>query len=336
MTDNPIKLQRIAIYGAGAIGGWLGARLAGTGCTVSAVARGRTLAALQRDGLRLQENGREHHWPVHASDEPAALGPQDMVIVAVKAPAMTEVAQKMAPLLASHTLVLTAMNGVPWWFLRHGFGGTLTDQPLQSVDPQGYIGRAIAPDHVLGCVVHASCSLQAPAVVRHNMGNRLIIGEPDASLSPRARALHALLQAAGFQAELTTHIQQEIWYKLWGNMTINPLSALTGATADKLLGDSLVRAFASRIMLEARDIGARLGIPMTETPEDRHAVTQKLGALKPSMLQDVEAGRPVEIDALLTAVCELGRLTGVATPHTDTLLGLARMHARQLGLYGND
>lgn len=333
MTDNPPRLQRVAIYGAGAIGGWLGARLAAAGCTVTAVARGQTLAALQRDGLRLQEDGQERRWPILASDNPAALGPQDMVVLAVKAPALVEVAQKMAPLLSPHTLVLTAMNGVPWWFLQHGFGGPMAGQPLRSVDPHGHIADAIAPRRVLGCVVHASCSLAAPAVVRHNVGNRLIIGEPDGRLSPRARALHALLQTAGFQAELTAGIQQEIWYKLWGNMTVNPLCALTGATADKLLDDTLVRAFMSRVMLEARDIGARLGIPITDSPEDRHAVTRQLGALRPSMLQDVDAGKAVEIDALLSAVRELGQLAGVATPDTDTLLGLSRVHARRLGLY---
>lgn len=328
--------EKIAIYGAGAIGGWMAARLAASGHAPTLVARGQTLAALRDNGLQLHEAGGHRAFRLPVTDQPADLGPQDLVIVAVKAVAMAEAARRIAPLLGPHTVVLTAMNGVPWWFLQQSFGGPASGRGLHTVDPGGVIAGAIAPGHVVGCVVHAACSRDAPAVVRHNHGHRLIIGEPGGALTPRARALHALLQSAGFDTELTPHIQQEIWYKLWGNMTINPLSAITGATADKLLDDALVRAFASRIMLEAREIGARIGIPMAESPEDRHAVTRELGALKPSMLQDVEAGRPVEINALLAAVCELGRLADVATPDTDTLLGLARVHARQRGLYNDD
>lgn len=332
---SPTPFETITVCGAGAIGGWLAARLAASGHAPALVARGRTLAALRENGLQLREAGslRAFHLPV--TDQPADLGPQDLVIVAVKAVAMADAARQIAPLLGPDTVVLTAMNGVPWWFLQQGFGGPVSGRALHTVDPGGVIASTIAPEHVMGCVVHAACSRDAPAVVRHNHGHRLIIGEPDGALTPRARALHALLQSAGLETELTPHIQREIWYKLWGNMTINPLSAITGATADRLLDDALVRAFASRIMLEAREIGTRIGIPMTESPEDRHAVTRELGALRPSMLQDVEASRPVEIDALLAAVRELGRLTDVATPDTDTLLGLARVHARGLGLYPN-
>jgi 2-dehydropantoate 2-reductase len=296
------------------------------------VARGATLEALRQGGLRLRENGAERAFPVRASDDPAALGPQDLVIVAVKAPAMAAVAQRIGPLLGADTAVLTAMNGVPWWFLQ-GFGGPAAGRTLASIDPDGAIAHAIDPRRVLGGVVHASCSLDAPGVVRRHMGNRLIVGEPSGAASARAVALHRLLHGAGFEAELTPHIQKEIWYKLWGNMTINPACALTGATADRILDDPLTRAFISRIMLEARAIGARIGIPLTQDPEDRHAITRKLGALKPSMLQDVEARKPLELDALLTVVRELGQLTGVPTPDTDALLGLARVHARVLGLY---
>ncbi|MCK9515570.1 MAG: 2-dehydropantoate 2-reductase [Ottowia sp.] len=328
--------ETITIYGAGAIGGWIAARLAASGRVPTLIARGQTLAAVQENGLQLHEKGRLQAFSLRATSRPADLGPQDLVIVAVKAVAMADVARHIAPLLGPDTVVLTAMNGVPWWFLQQGFGGAASGRPLHTVDPGGAIAGAIAAGHVMGCVVHVSCARDAPAVVRHNRGERIIIGEPAGRITPRAQALQALLQSAGFRAELTPHIQQEIWYKLWGNMTINPLSAITGATADRLLDDPLVRAFASRIMLEAREIGARIGIPMTESPEDRHAITRELGALKPSMLQDVEAGNPVEINALLAVVCELGQLTGVATPDTDTLLGLARVHARRLGLYGSD
>ena len=329
--------QKICVYGAGAIGGWIGARLAAQGAQVSCVARGATLAALREGGLRLIEadaNGQsvERAFAEQASAEPAELGTQDLVIVAVKAPAMAEVARHIGPLLGPHTVVLTAMNGVPWWFLQ-GFGGALAGTRLESVDPGGVIAQGIDARQVMGCVVHASCSLDAPGVVRRHFGNGLIVGEPAGGASPRLAAMGALLRAAGFDTTQSPQIQKDVWYKLWGNMTINPISAFTGATADRILDDELARGFVSQVMLEAREIGARIGVPIAETPEDRHAVTRKLGAFTPSMRQDVEAGRAVEIDALVTSVRELGQLTGVATPFTDALLGLARLHARQLGLY---
>ena len=329
--------KKICIYGAGAIGGWVGARLAAQGAQVSAVARGATLAALREGGLRLIEAGAdgqpaEHVHAVHATDQPAELGPQDLVIVAVKAPAMAEVARQIGPLLGPHTVVLTAMNGLPWWFLQ-GFGGTFAGARLESVDAGGAIAQAIPARHVIGGVVHASCSLDAPGVVRRHFGNGLIVGEPAGGDTPRLAALAELFKAAGFDAIVSPQIQKDVWYKLWGNMTINPISAFTGVTADRVLDDELARGFVSAVMLEAREIGARIGVPITETPEDRHRVTRKLGVFTPSMLQDVRAGKPVEIDALVGAVRELGQLAGVATPFTDALLGLARLHARQLGLY---
>ena len=224
------------------------------------------------------------------------------------------------------------MPGVPWWFL-HGFGGPVAGRSLDSVDTDGAIARALPAAHIIGCVVHASCSVDAPGVVRHHFGDGLIVGEPSGEMSPRVQALHALLQQAGFSATLSPQIQKDIWYKLWGNMTVNPVSAITGATTDRILDDELVRGFISNVMLEAKTIGERIGIPIAQAPEDRHAVTRKLGAFKTSMLQDVQAGKPVELDALVSAVRELGQLTQVATPFTDALLGLSRLHARGLGLY---
>jgi 2-dehydropantoate 2-reductase len=228
--------------------------------------------------------------------------------------------------------VLTAMNGVPWWFLQ-GFGGPLAGRSLGSVDPDGTIAQALPAQHIIGCVVHASCLVDAPGVIRHHFGDGLIVGEPSGQPTPRVQALHALLQQAGFNATLSPQIQKDIWYKLWGNMTVNPVSALTGATTDRILDDDLVRGFISNVMREAKAIGERIGIPIAQEPEDRHAVTRKLGAFKTSMLQDVQAGKPVELDALVSAVRELGQLTQVATPFTDALLGLSRLHARGLGLY---
>ena len=324
--------MKICIYGAGAIGGWIGARLAAIGEPVSVVARGTTLAALQTHGLRLQQADGLLQVPVQAADNAAALGVQDLVVVAVKAPALAEVARGIAPLLGPHTIVLTAMNGVPWWFFQ-GFGGAYAGTALKAVDASGEIAAAIPAQHTIGCVVHASCALQAPGVVHHHFGNRLILGEPSGTQTERVKALSALLERAGFEAPLSEQIQRDTWYKLWGNMTVNPVSALTGATTDLILDDPLVRDFISRVMLEAKEIGARIGIPIDQQPEDRHAVTLKLGAFKTSMLQDVEAGKAVELDALVTVVQELGVLTAVPTPYTDALLGLARLQARVRGLY---
>jgi len=330
MTER--VFHRVCIYGAGAIGGWIGTRLAGAGCQVNVVARGATLDALKRHGLRTQHGHVEATAAVHASADPAELGVQDLVVLAIKAPGMLEVARKIGPLIGPRTVVLTAMNGVPWWFLQ-GLGGAHAGQRLHSVDPGGEIGAALPTEQVIGCVVHAACSLRLPGFVQHHFGNRLIIGEPSGGHSERVVQLAALLSRAGFEAVVSEQIQRDIWFKLWGNMTMNPISALTGATTDLILGDELVRAFVSRVMLEAKEIGARLGLPIEQQPEDRHALTLKLGAFKTSMLQDVEAGKAVELDALVTVVKELGQLTGVPTPNTDTLLGLARLQARSRGLY---
>jgi 2-dehydropantoate 2-reductase len=334
------------MVGAGAIGGWIGAGLAAAGCEVSMVARGTTLQALQQHGLRLQTSNpdappapgtstgsiRTDVHAVKARADPAGLGVQDLVVIAVKAHALLEVARHITPLIGPDTVVLTAMNGVPWWFLQ-GFGGTLEGNHLQSVDATGEIGAAIPASAVIGCVVHASCSQVAPGIVRHHFGNKLIIGEPSGQKTQRVMQLAALLEQAGFEAPVSDQIQKDTWYKLWGNMTVNPISAMTGATTDLILDDELVRNFISSVMLEAKEIGARIGIPIDQRPEDRHAVTRKLGAFKTSMLQDVEAGRAVELDALVSVVRELGQLTHVATPFTDALLGLSRLHARIKGLY---
>jgi 2-dehydropantoate 2-reductase len=324
--------MKVCIYGAGAIGGWLGVKLARAGCELNVVARGATLEALNQNGLRLEQDGAVLQVPVRASASPAELGVQDLVVVAVKAPAMASVAAAIGPLLGPDTMVLTAMNGVPWWFFE-GFGGARAGTRLKAVDPDGAIAAAIPARHIIGGVVHASSGLHGPGFVRHFFGNRLIIGEPSGEKTPRVLALAALLEKAGLEASVSEQIQKDAWYKLWGNMTINPVSAMTGATTDLILGDPLVRGFISSVMLEAREIGSRIGIPIDQQPDDRHQVTLKLGAFKSSMLQDVEARRPVELDALVTVVRELGELTQVPTPFTDALLGLSRLHARGLGLY---
>jgi 2-dehydropantoate 2-reductase len=324
--------MKVTIFGAGAIGGWIGVRLAQAGASVSVVARGDTLAAIRSEGLRLQSGDTTDAVQVTASAQPADLGVQDLVVVAVKAPAMADVARAIAPLLGPDTMVLTAMNGVPWWFFE-GFGGALAGTRLNAVDPDGAIARAIPGSQIIGGVVHASCSLNGPGFVRQHFGNKLIVGEPSGEKTSRVLHLVSWLEKAGFETVLSGQIQKDAWYKLWGNMTVNPVSAITGATTDLILNDDLVRGFISAVMLEAREIGAHVGIPIDQQPEDRHQVTRKLGAFKTSMLQDVEAGKAVELDALVTVVRELGQLTGVATPFTDALLGLSRLHAQVRGLY---
>jgi 2-dehydropantoate 2-reductase len=269
---------------------------------------------------------------VAATDDPASVGPRDLVVVAVKAPALRDVARRIGPLLAPETIVLTAMNGVPWWFFD-GFGGALAGTRLASVDPDGAIAAAIPVRHVVGCVVHGAWTAPAPGVVRHVVGRRLVVGEPAGGDSRRLQRLAAALRDAGFEVEVSRRIQADVWYKLWGNMTMNPVSALTGATSDRILDDPLVNRFCLDAMAEAARIGERIGCPIAQSGEDRNAITRKLGAFKTSMLQDVEAGRPVELDALVAVVREIGLLVGEPTPVVDALLGLARLHARVRGLH---
>ena len=277
MTDK--RFDKVCIYGAGAIGGWIASRLAGAGCDVSVVARGATLDALTRHGLRLREGGVESARTVSASANPAELGVQDLVVIAVKAPALLEVARQIGPLIGPDTVVLTAMNGVPWWFFQ-GFGGRFENTRLKALDASGAIAQAIPAACVIGCVVHASCACETLGHVQHHFGNTLIIGEPSGAQTERVARLAALLGRAGFEARVSEQIQQDSWYKLWGNMSVNPISALTGATTDLILGDELLRGFISSVMLEAKEIGARIGVPIHQQPEDRHAVTLKLGAFK--------------------------------------------------------
>ena len=328
--------MKVTIFGAGAIGGFLGTRLAQSGCEVAAVARGETAVALRAHGWRLRTGNNTVAMPARVAEKPSELGPQDLVVVAVKGPALASVAAAISPLLDRDTIVMTAMNGVPWWFFD-GFGGEHAGMRLTSIDPDGSIAAAIPAHHVVGCVVHASCASPEPGLTRHNVGNRLIIGEPSSGHngadSPRMRTLAETLARAGFDVEISACIQRDVWYKLWGNMTMNPVSALTGATVDRVLDDALVNGFCLEVMREAAAIGARIGCPIEQSGEDRNAVTRKLGAFKTSMLQDVEAGKPVEIDVLLSAAREIGQLVGERTPQLDALLGLSRLHARMRGLY---
>lgn len=326
-------MLKVCIVGAGAIGCVMGTRLAAAGAAqVSALARGATLSALRDHGWRLDGDGARITAPVAlASDDPRELGVQDLIVIAVKAPALSALAETLKPLIGKDTLILPAMNGVPWWF-SHGIAA-LGDQPLESVDPAGRIAAALPVAQVLGCVLHMSASTSAPGIGTLHMGRRLVIGEPSERDSARAVALGKTLTDAGFQVECSPRIRYALWYKLWGNMTINPISAITGATGDRILGDDLVRAFSAAAMREAAQVGERIGCAVTESPQDRHEVTRKLGAFKTSMLQDAESSRPLELDALVGSVREIGARVGVATPTIDSLFGLTRLFGRVHGIY---
>jgi 2-dehydropantoate 2-reductase len=326
-------MLRICIVGAGAIGGFFGTRLAHTGSVqVNALARGATLSALRDHGWRLDQNGIVLSAPVGlASDDPRALGIQDVVIVTVKAPALPALAGTLAPLIGPDTVILSAMNGVPWWF-SHGLAA-LEGAPLQCVDPGGRIAAALPARQVIGCVVHMSASTSAPGVVVHRTGQRLIIGEALGGESARVRALGETLTQAGFEVSCSSRIRYETWYKLWGNMTMNPVSALTGADIAQVLNDPLLRNFSAAAMREAALVGERIGCAVAESADERHEVARKLGAFKTSMLQDVEASRPIELDALVGVVREMALRVGVATPMIDALYGLTRMFGRVRGIY---
>ena len=323
--------MKVCVVGAGAIGGFIGARLAAAGqAQVSVLARGATLGALRGQGWRLSMAGTLVQAPAQASDNAAELGRQDLVVIAVKGQSLTQAAAAMAPLLGPQTLVLPAMNGVPWWFCQ-GLSG-FDREPLRSVDPGGCIAAAIPYGQILGCVVHASCSTIEPGWVQHKVGQGLIVGEPAGGLSARAQRVVDLLAQAGFETTHTPEVRQAIWYKLWGNLTMNPVSAITGATVDRLLGDPQLRGFCTAVMQEVAALGARIGCQIAQSAEDRHAVTARLGAFKTSMLQDAEAGRPIELDAIVGAVFEIGQRLGESTPYIAALLGLTRVFGQVHGL----
>jgi 2-dehydropantoate 2-reductase len=329
---------RIAIAGAGAIGGLIGARLARLAeqgeAQVSVWARGTTLSALNQHGWRFVERDGSR-WQVRpsAAGSPQDLGIQDVVIVAFKAQALHGAWADLQHLIGPRTRIVSAMNGVPWWWASSL--PALGAATLETVDPQGALSRALPVQQVWGAVVHMSARCPEPGVVQHAMGDELILGDPLARAveSPSLDGLAALLRAAGFRVSVSPQIQQAVWSKLWGNLTMNPVSALTGATADRILDDPLVRDLCSQAMREAAEVGQRIGCPVPMTPDERHAVTRKLGAFKTSMLQDVEAQRSIELDAIVGAVREIAQRVEVSTPAVDALLGLTRLMARSRGLY---
>jgi 2-dehydropantoate 2-reductase len=319
--------MKLCIFGAGAMGGLLAVRLARAGHDVSVVARGAHLEAIRRDGLTLLTGEHRLNVRVACSDRPSELGPQDTVILAVKATAASDAARAIAPLLDDDTAVVTAMNGVPFWYFA-GLPGKWGDLRVASVDPDGAQWDLIGPARAIGCVVYAAGEIVSPGVIRHTSGLRFVLGELSGTTTPRLRRLADAFTQAGFDAPVSPDIRAEVWTKLWGNLSFNPVSVLTHATLDVLATDSDSRPALRAMMEEAAEVARRLGVTLAMSVDARIEMAKGVGAHKSSMLQDLERGRPLEIDALLGAVVEMARLVGVATPMCDTILGLVRQRAR--------
>ena len=323
--------MKLCVFGAGAIGGYLAVRLANAGVDVSVVARGPNLDAIRANGLRLRIDGREEVAKVAASADAAELGPQDYVVTTLKAHSLPPVVGKMAPLFGPDTAFVTAMNGVPYWYY-HGLEGEAW-RTVEAVDPGGAVSRAIPPARAIGCVVYPATEMVEPGVIEHVSGDRFTLGEPDGSRSDRVQALSKALVAAGFKAPARPRIRDELWVKLWGNLAFNPLSALTGQTLDVLATQPDLRAVARAMMVEGQAVAESLGAKFSIDVDKRIEGAAGVGAHKTSMLQDLEKGRPMEIDALVTAVSQLGRMQGVPTPTIDMVLALVQARARAAGCY---
>lgn len=324
--------MRFCVYGAGAVGGLMGGLLAEGGHEVSLIARGPHLAALKSDGLTVELRDRTVRHQLRATDNPRELGPQDCVILSVKAHALPDIAAQVAPLLGPDTAILSAMNGIPWWFF-HGFGGKFAGRRLMSLDPDGHLQRHLPPERVVGVVTHLSASVPRPGVVQHNSGLGLIFGGSGEAPAPRLAEVAAAFADSGFKTKIDSPIQKEIVIKLWGNMSINPIAALTLARGDVVNDDPLTQELCVRMMEEMAAVAAKLGIEIAMTPRERCEVTRQLGPFKPSTLQDMEKGRKLEIDALLTAPVEIGKLVGEHMPFCRAVLGLIRLRAAQTGQY---
>lgn len=323
---------RICIFGAGAIGGFLAARLAQAGVEVSLVARGAHLSAIRRHGLRLLSGGAVTISHPLATDDPRELGAQDFVIVTLKAHSVPAVAEQFAPLLGHDTAVVMGVNGVPWWYF-HCLPGPLAEHRIASVDPGDRQWTFIGPERVIGAVVYPACEIVDAGVVQHLEGDRFSLGEPSGEKTARVAALADILREAGLKAPVRTALREEIWVKLWGNLSFNPLSALTGATLEQLCANAGTRAVARAMMVEGQGIAEALGVRLPIGVDQRIAGAAAVGAHKTSMLQDLERGRALEIDALVTAVQELGRLVGVPTPTIDTVLAVVQLRASLAGCY---
>lgn len=324
--------MKICIYGAGAIGGYLGAGLALNGADVTLIARGPHLAAMLEQGLKLIKDGEERVAKVTATDDPAEAGPQDYVIVTLKAHSVPPIADQFAPLFHDETAVVWGVNGIPWWYF-HGLEGDHKDRRIECLDPGGVLWDHLGPERMIGCAVYPAAEVPEPGVIQHVEGDRFSLGEPSGEKTERIQALSAALISAGFKAPVRPQIRNELWVKLWGNLSFNPISALTHATLETIGTDPGTREIARRMMLEGQEIGEALGVRFAVDVEKRINGAVAVGAHKTSMLQDLERGRPMEIDALVTSVQEMGRVVGVQTPYIDAILALVQQRGREAGCY---
>jgi 2-dehydropantoate 2-reductase len=324
--------MKVCIYGAGAIGGFVGVLLAQAGADVSLVARGAHLQAMQANGLKLRIDGEERVAHVPCTDKPSDLGPQDYIIISLKAHSVPGVVDDMARLMGNDTSVITAVNGIPYWyFYRHG--GQLEGSTLESIDPGGRQWRVLGPDRAIGCIVYPATEVVEPGVVQHIYGDKFPLGEPSGERTARVERMSELMQAAGLRAPVLDRIRDEIWLKLWGNLCFNPISALTNATLGVIASDAGTRSIARQMMIEAQTIAEKMDVHFRVDVERRINGAGAVGAHKTSMLQDFERGRAMEIDPLVTVVQELGSLTDTPTPMIDTVLALVRQRARVAGLH---
>ena len=322
-------MTKICVFGAGAIGGYVGARLAMKAeAEVSLVARGAHLAAMQANGLTLRQGGETHVVRPRLTDNSADLGAQDFVILALKAHGVAGVIDQLLPLIGPDTAILFAQNGIPWWYF-HGVGGPLEGTRLQSVDPGGEIWRRIGPERALGCVVWQAAEIEAPGVIAHHYGDRMPIGEPSGEKTPRAERLSRLMTSAGIKSPVRPQLRNEIWLKLWGNLSFNPVSVLTLGTLVDLATDTGTRRVIAAMMEEARAVGEALGVSFAVDAGERMDMAAKVGAHRTSMLQDVEAGRPTELDALLGVVIELAALVKIGTPSLQLVYDLCKFRTRR-------
>jgi 2-dehydropantoate 2-reductase len=326
--------MKFCIVGAGAVGGLLGARLAGAGHDVSLVARGEHLAAIRAGGLGLKDAEGVRTFRLPTSDDPSRFGPQDAVVIALKAYSIGPMLPRLAPLLTRDTAVVTAVNGIPWWYFCRE-GGRFDGAPVECLDADGAMLRALDPKHLVGCVVHGSAEVIAPGLVHHTSGGAYILGEIDGRTTSRVQALAAAVEGAGLRAPVTARIRDEVWTKLIGNTSYNPVAALTGALMSEINANPGLLELIRTIMVEGMQVAQALGARMTVTLDERFALARKLGRVKVSMLQDLEKGRPLEIDAIVTAVSELGRKTGVPTPTIDGVEALIRERERHRWLPPN-
>ena len=326
--------SKICIYGAGAIGGYLAACLHDAGAHVCLIARGAHLKAIKENGLTLEINGQSRNYPLTASENPDDFGHQDYVIIALKAHGISHITQAIQPLLGPDTSVVSAVNGLPWWYFHKANTQTeLDDKPLLSVDPEAGIWNSIGPERAIGCVVYPACEISKPGTIKHIEGERISLGEPSGETSERVKILSSLMIKGGLKAPQKKRIRDEIWIKLWGNCSFNPVSALTGASLDKIAEDPDTRNLISEIMLECKEVGEALSIRFAVSIEDRINGASKIIGHKPSTRQDIEMGRPLEIDPLITALIEIAEKLEIKTSSLCLVASLLKLQARTLGLY---